>query len=954
MSSDEILEFGPYQLHRTQQLLLEGQRPVQLGSRAFFILVALVESAGKIISKEDLVARVWPGTFVDESNLRVNIAGLRRALRDGQAGERYVTTIPGRGYCFVAPVSATRATQGLSPRKEAPPGFPRLPLPPAHTIGRDEIVAAIADELPRRRFVTLTGPGGIGKTTVALAIAERLGTVYRDGLYFLDLAPVADPALAPTALASLIGLAPAAGDPLPGLISHLKNKSLLLILDSCEHLVEAAAVLAETLYKEVPDIHLLATSREPLRADGERVRRLPALDSPPASLSFNASGTLGFAAAQLFVERAAANTDSFEFVDADAPFVAEICRKLDGIPLALELAAGSVEAFGVKGLATLLENRLRPLSHGRRTSAPRHRTLTATLDWSYGWLPEAERLVLRRLGVFAGRFTLPTALDIAGFDGGSAGGFHEAIGNLAAKSLLAVDLSDDIARYRLLDTTRAYAREKLAEQGESGVIARRHADYHCKLFERAEIEWQTRPKEVWLAEYRQAIDDLRAALDWAFAPGGDGTIGVALTLAAYPLWFQLSLIDECRTRLFSALACIRTDVTADARAEMRLRAHLGWALMASHAHSTQAADSPTQWNRVLDLATDLGDTEHLVRAQRSLFAHHFNNGEHRTALSYARAYAEAAVKSPDPVDSIHAEGLVGFVLRTVADLEGARCRLERMLAASVLIPPAAGHSRFRLAIARVQAHVALAYTLWLQGFPDRAMRRARMAVEDAQGSGLATHLCYALAEGVGPLALLTGDLIALDRDLAILQEKAAQHGLTQWAITGEALRGALLMRRGEAKAGAAVLAPVFEERRRDRSGLNCNTDLTVLAGGSVPIETIEHGLLSIDEALGRSAPSEEYWRVPELLRVEGEIALKRDGVSGAAAAEALFCRALESARAQGALSWELRAATSLASLRYRQHRADEVSTILEPVYRRFTEGLATADLLAAKALLDRL
>ena len=357
----------------------------------------LVERAGELVTKEELVARVWPDTVVDESNLRAQMAALRKALGDGRDGARYVATVPGRGYRFVAPVA--RSTEPVT-RGELGAGAQELPVRLVRTVGRAEVVAAIGSRLQRRRFLTIVGPAGIGKTTVALAVAEALSASYEHGAAYLDLAASSDARLAPSALAAALGLASISEDPVPGVIAHLRDRQMLLVLDSCEHVVEAAAVMAEQILKGAPGIHLLATSREPLRAEGESVHRLAPREVPLPSSELTAAEALTFSAVELFVERAAAGLDGFALTDANAPLVAEICSRLDGIALAIELVAGRVDALGVAGVAARLDDRFRLLTSGRRTALPRHQTLSAALDWSYEFLPEEERALLRRLAVF--------------------------------------------------------------------------------------------------------------------------------------------------------------------------------------------------------------------------------------------------------------------------------------------------------------------------------------------------------------------------------------------------------------------------------------------------------------------------------------------------------------------------------------------------------------------------
>jgi DNA-binding winged helix-turn-helix (wHTH) protein len=297
------ISFGPFRLLAAQRVLLEGDKPVRLGSRAFDILAALVERAGEVVGKEELRARAWPETFVQESNLTIQVSALRRALGDGQGGHRYVVTVPGRGYNFVAPVSLGQSPQAPLPPTIAPAGVHNLPLAVTRLIGRDETVTALVSRLSRQRLVTVVGPGGIGKTTVALAVAERMIASYEHGIWLVDLAPLGDPRLVSSAAATVLGLEMHAENPLPGLVTSLRDKRMLLLLDNCEHVIDAAASLAAAVLSGAPGVNVLATSREPLGVAGERRYRLGPLSSPEPSSRLTAAEAEVFPAVQLFVRR---------------------------------------------------------------------------------------------------------------------------------------------------------------------------------------------------------------------------------------------------------------------------------------------------------------------------------------------------------------------------------------------------------------------------------------------------------------------------------------------------------------------------------------------------------------------------------------------------------------------------------------------------------------------------
>lgn len=470
--SERMISFGPFRLLPSQRLLLEADREVRVSSRALDILIVLLERPGDLVTRAELMTRVWPETVVVEANLTVHVGALRRALGDGQGGSRYLVTTPGRGYRFVGPVTLSEFNASPVAQTAAVKPMHNLPVLTTRLLGRSDLVTKLTRQLPQNGFITVTGTGGIGKTSLALAVAAALVGAYEHGIWWIDLAPPGTQALVPVALAALLGIGAGSDDyAILSLIAALKTKRMLLVLDNCEHLIGVAARLAVGLRKAAPGVQILATSREPLSAEGESVCRVLPLKSPPKSTILSVSEALEFPAVQLFVERASAINDDFEFNDHDALIIADICRKLDGIPLAIELAATRVDALGLRGLAARLADRSKLLTIGNRTGLSRHETMRAALDWSYELLNGTERLVLRRLAVFAGAFSLEglaTALAVPEIN---ASDFVDCIANLVMKSVVLADISEATPLYRLLDTTRAYALEKLEECGESEQIS---------------------------------------------------------------------------------------------------------------------------------------------------------------------------------------------------------------------------------------------------------------------------------------------------------------------------------------------------------------------------------------------------------------------------------------------------------------------------------------------------
>ena len=465
------LRFDPFELLIRERVLRRDGVALPLGDRALDILIYLAERAGEVIAKDELIDHVWSDVTVEEGNLRVQVAAIRKTLGDGQFGDRYIATIKGRGYSFVgsvAPVIGGTESRRAEFRHQ---GRPRMR--PIMMVGRETVVREVSEKLREERFITLFGPGGIGKTTIALAVGRAVTEEFDGKVHFVDLESLIDPQHVAGAVAKSLGLVPKSNDPRLELVDLVRSRKLLIILDSCEHVIEEVASFAEQLYQETERVYLLATSRELLKVRGEHCFRVLPLDCPPDGSEQTANAVLRYPAVQLFVQRVAARTAGFVLDDEEAPFAAEMCRKLDGIPLAIELAAGQVATLGLKNTIA----RLGLLKLGRRSVVARHQTLKATFDWSYNLLSDGERIVFRRVAPFGSHFTLEGARYVAGEFGGEASNIFDAIAGLVDKSLIATRLDETQARYRLLDTTRAYALEKLEEHAEVDVVLRRHAEY---------------------------------------------------------------------------------------------------------------------------------------------------------------------------------------------------------------------------------------------------------------------------------------------------------------------------------------------------------------------------------------------------------------------------------------------------------------------------------------------
>jgi predicted ATPase/DNA-binding winged helix-turn-helix (wHTH) protein len=940
------IEFGRFEILPHRRELLADGAPVELGGRAFDVLMALVEAHGYVLSKNDLMARVWPGRVVEESGLQVQISTLRKAL----GSERdLIRTVAGRGYQFVGDVRGiTMAAAPVSPL--APSSvLTNLPKAVSELIGRDAELRSVSDLLLTHRLITLTGAGGIGKTRLAIEVARQMLPRNADGVWIAELGPLTDPALVPSTVATALRLTLNAEVVTPELIATaLGARRILLVLDNCEHVIEAVARMCDALLSASSVICVMVTSREPLRTGGEWVYPVPALEFP-AEGTKDAEELQRCSAVRLFIARARAVAPHFYPDQHMAEVIGSICRRLDGIPLAIELAAARAPALGVDGLASRLDDRFSLLTGGLRTALPRHQTLRATLDWSYDLLPKPERVILSRLAIFAGWFTLDSAGAVVSDADIPSSEVVDDIVNLVAKSLVTVDVGRPHVQYRLLETTRVYALQKLADGGDRERFARRHAEYQRDTFERAADESKTRPPAEWLMVYGGQVDNLRAALDWASSPSGDAAIATALIIAAVPLWFQLSMMEECRQRVEWALEEAIAVPAQRTREHMMLFTALGAAILQTMG---TGAKPRAAWNNALEIAERFGDTDYALRALRGLWATCITAGDPRSGQDYAQRFQALADRSGSRSDVLIGDRILGMALHYQGDQASARQHIERML--NGYADPSLGAdaiTRFQFD-QRIIARAYHARILWLQGFSDQAIREAESCIDEAEVRGHALSLCYALVHGVCPVTLYAGDFFTANRFVTMLLDESARVGLHVFHAIGEGFRGILMMKRGDPDAGPRILRKAIDDLNQREFPLMITAFLGALAEGLIVSGQIAEGLATIDDALARCEQFGERWCLPELLRVKGELELHGPSAEPASEAANHFLQAMDWARRQSAPTWELRAATSLAHLCQQQNRNADAHEVLAPVYGQFTEGFGTPDRVAAKALLD--
>jgi predicted ATPase len=723
------------------------------------------------------------------------------------------------------------------------------------------------------------------------------------------LALLQQPTLVPSALASALGLPARQDDPSGELADHLAGRRVLVLLDSCEHVIDAVARLTDCIFAGAPQVRILATSREPLRSSGEWVTRLAPLELPPADRPLRAADAIAWPGVQLFVERAAAALDSFRLDDTNTERIVAICRHLDGMPLAIELAAARVDAFGLHGLQAMVDDQLALLlTSGRRGAQVRHQTLHATLEWSYRLLSAPEQLLLRRVGVFAGRFSPAALVAVACAQDLGAAEAKYMVADLVDKSLLVAEVDGDDIHYRLLDTTRAYARSKLDEAGEAQDCARRHAQLCLQTLQAAAREVDSSTPVDWLKRHARWLGEVRAALDWAFANAGEQRLGIELTLAAAPLWDRLMLVRENQANIERALAVPRE--ARDTAIDLALFAALGTTVSRANLSSPQLASA---WSRALELAERSGDHGLQLQSLWGLWVAEMNKGHFHAALELARRFCVTAEASPDPNDVFVGDRLMAYTLHFLGDQAGARRHLERMLAGYRPLERQTHSFRYQMD-QRVTGRMTLAMVQWVQGEPDEALACVEDNVRDALSIGHALSLCNALIKSGCPVAMLHGRTDLAQRYVELLLEHTRGPALFMWHPICRCFQGLLRLAQGDLDGGRHAVRAALDELPQARFAFPQTWASSVLALADAQTGATAQGLLTIDQAIDQARRDDERWCLPELLRVRGEVLQLRGDAASRDAARSAFEQALVLAHETGAPGWARRTEASLQRL----------------------------------------
>ncbi|WP_236202278.1 ATP-binding protein [Pseudomonas pseudonitroreducens] len=916
---ETVLHFGPYQIYPASRVILEAGRPLRLGQRALDILLALLERAGEVVSKRELLARAWPGQAIDEGNLRVHMTALRKALGDGQNGRRFIVTVALRGYSFVEPLirsaqSTPAPADGQSADHNLPPRRNRL-------LGREAELERLLSELPQRRCISLVGSGGIGKTSLALQAAERFIGRYRHGIRMLDLTQLQDARPLNSTLAAALGIPGLAGEALEAICRQVADRQMLLLIDNCEHLIEAVAPLVECLLRHAPQIHILATSRESLRATGEHILPLRPLGCPPAQVG-SIADALAYPAVALLIERAKETHEDFELRPEDLPRVGEICRRLEGIPLALELAAshlgqadGSIDALLQGGYLDL------PLQ------SDRHEHLRAMLDWSYALLRPAEQSCLRRLSVFRGSFTLQSIAAVLG-QPAALGAAFLLVNQLTAKSLLTTEIRGDEVTYRLLEPTRLHALEKLQDAGELYEARERHLQLCQRALQAAYNEWERSASQGWLQRHAPWLAEVRAALDWGLHAEVRHTQAIHLAACSSPLWQELSLLHEYGPYVSAALGLLSADPSSSLQLAMQLELALGNTTY----HDVRNSQADEAFQNARFLARQIGDRHGELTALSGGLAVLLWAGQYQQAAEQSRHFERLSDGQGEMLATsalrlqVLALHYSGDQVRAQAAGEEVLQRLQWQRQANRFAPCLGVQYDQQVASLATQAR-----TLWLRGLPEQAERMATQAIELACEIDHSASIAYSLAVAGCVIAFYNGELDKARSRVRQMIEVAERHRV-----------------------------PLFSDWARHYAWA---MQLDEVAGTTAPavglvrdiVQTLGCRPLPSDQAqLMRARTGAAGWCAAEILRNEAVVLRARGDRESLSGAETLLSHAMALARQQGALAWELRSATCLAELCSAQGRPEDARQLLEPVYQRFSEGFDLPDQRHARHCLEGL
>jgi predicted ATPase len=872
---------------------------------------------------------------VEEANLKVNIAALRRALGVTPGGEQLIVTVPGRGYRFVCPVERDVSSPVAGASATISPVRSRVP----RILGRSDELEVIAKALTTSRLISVVGPGGIGKTTVAIAAGNAASAAFPDGVGLVDLSTIGSPQFIVVAFASAFGITPRGVDPLACVLQALRNRRMVILIDNCEHLLPHLRPILQRLLKDLECATIITTSREPLGISGEIVVRLDGMRcDTPAKPSAHEAGQ--YSAIQLFAERSRERS-GFVLTDQNAPQVAAICRRLDGNALAIELAATQTTQLNPVQILGSLDDCVRFLRLGPVDAPIRQQSLAATLDWSYRLLSAAEAALLRAVALFGRKFSEGDATALSDMEDHAV---RNLLGHLTRKSLIILHCDGAETRFQMLEATRRYCIDRLQLSSEYNALRRRHAEYVCTILERSTVEWAQTPAVNWGAEYSPLLEELSLALDWAGIDENDRPLLIRLTVSGTILWNHFSLHQECRSRTRRALDDVVTTEFFGSQVEMKLLV----AYVGSLYTTRGVSDASYQYiQRALDLAMQIGSTADQVSCLHQLYIHNIVAGRLTLAMEQIRTIVAIAPQS-DPTTQM-AEIAFALLEFWMGQFGTSKERLLKAVKPSRKTINNARRAQF-LYEQNTSAQNVLANVQWVTGYPDTAAETARSAIDGGLQLKHDLSLIGVLAVAACKVAFLNGNDEDLDAHLVLFEEALARSGLETWRPWARFYRGTQVCCSSapdrehglDIIAGSIVELVEMNHRQRLPFLLAVQSELLLRFG------RIDEATRIAWQAAERAEVQQEYWCMPEITRIRSAILAARGEMN---LALSLLQDSYGQAQRMGALAWQLRIATDLAAAQASHVPPEEAATLLRDTLGLFTEGFDTRDFVRASAVL---
>jgi predicted ATPase/DNA-binding winged helix-turn-helix (wHTH) protein len=809
-----VLKFGDFELEMPHKLLNRDGVRLKLGGRAASLLAVLADANGELVSRDELLSQVWPDQTIDDSAIRVHLSALRKVLGPTNDGNHLIVNEAGRGYRLALTVSRADSFASNPPSTRDHANI-NLPARIEGIIGRDETIASLSDELIKRRLITIAGPGGIGKTTVSVAVGRVTAQRTGSATFFIDFSPIDNYGRVASTIATTLGVTASTADLIETLIGAFQGKPGVMVFDNCEHVLEEVSRIAESLLFAVPDMMILCTSREPLGAQGEWIHRLAPLKLPPVGAENTPEFIGTFPSVQLFCERAQSVRNDFVLGPENHVAVADICNRLDGIPLAIEFAAARMNALTAVAIAAGLKERFDLLSKGRRTAIPRHKTLRATLDWSYDQLCESARKVLNRLSVFRSSFTVADAQAVAsGRDIDDLTVFDELV-DLVEKSMLMTQSVGGEMYYRLLETTRQYAMEKLVSSGEADNVRRKHAEHITSHFSDTKEAWEGKTARARIDIRSRYIDDVSAAIDWGLSEDGDISLGQDVLAASSSLWFHMSLPGEFISHTRRFLSEIRYDGACDRSFE----------LLAAYGHALWHKEGPFDemrdaFEKALLIAQARNDKALVLRAIWGIWAQQILFGAYAQSLVTANEFMAQLL--PDDSVANRATGLHMQALSSHFDGDHATALmlLEQVIEADKA-PVRIDHANHAQVDGKIAVMSLLMRIKWLTGTPKDALQMATICAADAFDLGHTLSICYGLGVGCIPVAIANKEYDLARQWIKALRARTTAKGLDHWGHFADGYEAALEGRRDIPLNSSTMQREMFMVAQQSVAGENC-------------------------------------------------------------------------------------------------------------------------------------